>query len=336
VTSYTWTEPGAHEVAAGVYRIPLPMPDDGLRAVNVYALRTDDGLVLVDGGWAGPEGRNALVKALAHIGASPQEIDRFLVTHVHRDHYTLAAMMRREFGAKVCLGRDERATLELMRQPERSPIAGQIAKLAELGAPALADRLAARVGGLRDVADWEPPDEWLDEGRMLLPGGRELQAVHTPGHTAGHLVFHDIANGLLFAGDHVLPVITPSIGLEASLSGDPLSAFLRSLAAIRARPDALLLSAHGPVAPSTHARIDELVDHHGARLDEIHRLATAGAETPADIAEAMRWTRRGLRWSELDPFSAMMAVFETTAHLTLLIAQGRLSMTMRDGVRHYH
>ena len=33
-----WTEPGAFEVAPGVHRIPLPLPNDGLRAVNVYAV----------------------------------------------------------------------------------------------------------------------------------------------------------------------------------------------------------------------------------------------------------------------------------------------------------
>ena len=30
-----WTEEGAWLVAPGVYRIPLPLPMDGLRAVNV-------------------------------------------------------------------------------------------------------------------------------------------------------------------------------------------------------------------------------------------------------------------------------------------------------------
>ena len=36
-----WTLPGAYEVADGVHRIPLPLPMDGLRAVNVYALETE-------------------------------------------------------------------------------------------------------------------------------------------------------------------------------------------------------------------------------------------------------------------------------------------------------
>jgi len=41
-----WTAAGVFEVAPGVYRIPLPLPNDGLRAVNVYAVVDGDGLVL--------------------------------------------------------------------------------------------------------------------------------------------------------------------------------------------------------------------------------------------------------------------------------------------------
>ncbi|WP_308253006.1 hypothetical protein [Pseudonocardia sp. ICBG601] len=33
--------PGVFRSAPGVYRIPLPLPQDGLRAVNVYALADD-------------------------------------------------------------------------------------------------------------------------------------------------------------------------------------------------------------------------------------------------------------------------------------------------------
>ena len=63
-----WTEPGAHPVAPGVHRIPLPLPMDGLRAVNVYVLETDDGLTLIDGGWAIEESRTLLEKSLGTLG----------------------------------------------------------------------------------------------------------------------------------------------------------------------------------------------------------------------------------------------------------------------------
>jgi glyoxylase-like metal-dependent hydrolase (beta-lactamase superfamily II) len=159
--------------------------------------------------------------------------------------------------------------------------------------------------------------------------------VHTPGHTAGHLVFHDLAAGLLFAGDHVLPTITPSIGFEPVLQADPLGAFLRSLALVRSRPDARLLPAHGPVTDSVHARVDELVAHHGRRLDEVLAAVPQTDGSPAQMAGVLRWTRHGRRLDELDGFNRMLATFETAAHLDLLVAQGRLTRQDDGGVLRY-
>ena len=43
------------------------------------------------------------------------------------------------------------------------------------------------------------------------------------------MVYLDEADGLLFAGDHVLPHITPSIGFEVGEPGLPLADYLHSL-----------------------------------------------------------------------------------------------------------
>lgn len=99
-----WTEPGAHYVAPGVHRIPLPLPGDRLRAVNVYAVEQPDGLALVDGGWGVTETGPALSRALRRLGHRPTDVRRVLVTHVHRDHYTHAVVLRREHGARISLG----------------------------------------------------------------------------------------------------------------------------------------------------------------------------------------------------------------------------------------
>ena len=88
-----WAAPGVYEVDPGVYRIPLPLPHDGLKAVNVYALRDGEGLVLVDSGWSIAEARALLDKSLAALGHGLGDVRRFLVTHVHRDHYTLAVQL---------------------------------------------------------------------------------------------------------------------------------------------------------------------------------------------------------------------------------------------------
>ena len=332
----TWTDPGCFAVAPGVHRIPLPLPNDGLRAVNVYVLKTPDGLVLVDGGWAIPEAKDVLAAGLVELDAGLPDIRRFLVTHVHRDHYTMAVALRREGTATVGLGRGEKPTLDLLQRADRGPLSAQVSQLRRVGARELADGLERATAGVNmDATDWESPDEWLEEGPVSLPGGRLLEAVATPGHTAGHLVFHDLAAGLLFAGDHVLPTITPSIGFEPVLQDAPLAAFLRSLALVRSRPDARLLPAHGAVTDSVHARVDELVAHHGRRLDEALAAVPGSDGSPAEVAAVLRWTRHGRTLDELDGFNRMLAVFETAAHLDLLVAQERLVREEVDGVLRY-
>jgi glyoxylase-like metal-dependent hydrolase (beta-lactamase superfamily II) len=149
------------------------------------------------------------------------------------------------------------------------------------------------------------------------------------------VVFHDTGGQVLFAGDHVLPAITPSIGFEPVLSDDPLGAFLGSLTLMRSRPDARLLPAHGPITGSTHARVDELIAHHGTRLDETEAAIRGGAQTAPEAAAVLRWTRRGRELADLDPFNQMLAISETAAHLQLLAAQGRVTRHEADGLRYY-
>jgi glyoxylase-like metal-dependent hydrolase (beta-lactamase superfamily II) len=329
-----WTEPGVYEVADGVFRIPLPLPSDGLRAVNVYAIRDGDELVLIDSGWAIAEAKDTLRTALAGIDAGLGDVRRFLVTHVHRDHYTQAVVLRREFGTDIFLGKEEQHTLDRILNRAGQPFF--VVRLRGAGAVALAERMAAvRRAPDSERGMWEQPDEWLADRATARIGSRELTAVHTPGHTRGHLVFDEPATGLLFAGDHVLPHITPSIGFEGEPAEFPLRDYLESLRLVRGMPDARLLPAHGPVSPSVHARVDELLVHHDRRLEIIYGLAAQGASTAFEIAGLMTWTRHERKLSEMDPFNEMLAILETKSHLDVLMLQGRLTRVEVDGVHHY-
>jgi glyoxylase-like metal-dependent hydrolase (beta-lactamase superfamily II) len=330
----SWSEPCTELVAPDVYRIPLPLPEsNALRAVNVYAIVGPDGLVLIDAGWAHEPAFEGLLSALAQIGAGAGDIHRVLVTHLHRDHYSQAVTLRRRFGTAVALGSGERTSFDLVHSPGARLNGRHIAGLRAAGAAELADRVTEQFGvhGY-DLSGWDYPDHWLAAGPVTLPGERELTAIETPGHTRGHLVFHDLAARLLFAGDHVLPHITPSIAFEPEPESLPLRAFLNSLQLVRSRPDAMLLPAHGPVTPSTHARIDELLAHHDYRLAEAVEALSGTVTTAFDVAQVLRWTRHGRSLDELDLANSMLAVLETTAHLELLVAQGRIERQLADGV----
>lgn len=321
-------------MAPGVHRIPLPLPSDTLKAVNVYVIEGEEGFTLIDGGWAVEAARDVFVRSMRRLGASPRHIRRFLVTHVHRDHYSMAAILGTEFGIEVALGAGEKPTLDLLRaaDPRTSPF---IPSLVSAGAAELAESWEQEHDVVTNAAVWRYPDVWLRGDHGIDIGGRTLDAVHTPGHTAGHFVFLDQSADLLFAGDHVLPTITPSIGFTMPPAPNPLGAFMASLTKVRSLPDCRLLPAHGPVTPSSHQRVDQLLAHHEERLGKtlyaLHRPRTA-----FEVAHDLGWTRHERAFDELNQFNQGLAAMETKAHLELLVARGLAERTTgTDNVTFY-
>jgi glyoxylase-like metal-dependent hydrolase (beta-lactamase superfamily II) len=323
---YAWIEPGVEDLGGGVHRIPLPLPLDGLKAVNVYAIADPGGVDLIDAGIALVPAREQLAAGLRQIGYELGDVRNFFVTHIHIDHYSLAVELRKTFHNVISLGEEERANLVATREMVngRGNRFFGIDGLRRLGALELVTELSAQHRQPPAIVDWEDPDRWLADGTDLDLRTRTLRAVHTPGHTRGHLVYHDAAAQLMFAGDHVLPHITPSIGFEPAGNRMALSDYLGSLARMLALPDAQLLPAHGPVADSTHERVHELLAHHDTRLAETLGAVQAGHATAFEAAKAIKWTRRHREFADLDLFSQVMSVNETAAHLEVLAMRGQV------------
>ena len=338
---HAWTEPGAEDLGGGVYRIPLPLPMHGLKAVNVYAITDDQGVDLIDAGVAMVQARDRLTEGLRQIGYDLGDIRNFFVTHIHIDHYSLAVELRQTLHNVIVLGEGERANLIAINDMLRDRV-GRVfgGDLHRLGAAELATSLAAADGqdrrGMPRFTAWEDPDRWLADGTDLDLRSRTLRAVHTPGHTRGHVIFHDATARIIFAGDHVLPHITPSIGFEAAPHRLALRDYLSSLRRTLTLPDARLLPAHGPVTGSTHDRVNELLAHHDLRLAEIHQAVLAGHATAYEVAKSIRWTRQQLPFGELDLMSQFLSVNETGAHLEVLTIRGQLAHEVsQDGIDLY-
>jgi glyoxylase-like metal-dependent hydrolase (beta-lactamase superfamily II) len=325
---YAWTEPKVEDLGGGVHRIPLPLPLDGLKAVNVYAITDPGGVDLIDAGMALVAAREWLTEALRQLGYGLGDVRNFFVTHIHIDHYSLAVKLRREFHNLISLGEDERANMIATREMLNGLGSHRVfgaENLRRLGASELAARLPELEWQGPMFTDWEDPDRWVADGADLDLRTRTLHAVHTPGHTRGHLVYQDAAAGVMFAGDHVLPHITPSIGFEPAGNRMALRDYLSSLARTLALPDARLYPAHGPVTGSTHERVNELLAHHDARLAETLTAVGAGHATPFEVAKAIKWTRRQRLFDDLDLFAQIQAVNETAAHLEVLLVRGQVT-----------
>lgn len=338
-----WSDPGAEMVAPGVHRLPLPLPGDGLRAVNVYAIEDGDRIALVDAGWHREDAWDELGRGLAQFGAEVGDVSTVLVTHVHHDHYGQAPRLREASGAVVVLGEHERRSIVAIMDPEaRVDAQLQGARLLRRnGAGELADELRradmTRDGApIGDTGRWELPDVFVADGRTIELSDRELEVVHTPGHTRGHVSFMDRAAGGLYAGDHVLPHITPSLGVEPFNDGLALGRYLTALARVRALPVSTVFPAHGPVFDDLAGRVDELLEHHEVRLRACEAAVRGGAHDGFAVAHVLRWTRRERHYDELDLFNRMLAVNETVAHLELLAAQGALTRSADEERVAYH
>jgi glyoxylase-like metal-dependent hydrolase (beta-lactamase superfamily II) len=186
-----------------------------------------------------------------------------------------------------------------------------------------------------DLTNWEDPDRWLQDGVELPLSTRTLRVIATPGHTRGHVVYHDPGAQVLFGGDHVLPHITPSIGFELVRPPSPLRDYLTSLKLTRAMPDARLLPAHGPVTTSVHDRVDELLAHHEKRLSATLDAVQGGAQTGFEVAKVLTWTRHERHLDDLDLFNQIMAVNETMAHLQVLVERGLLRSETIEQIVHF-
>ncbi len=332
-----WSDPEVETVAPGVHRAPVPMPHDGLKAINVYVIEDGDGITLVDAGFDGEGSREAVEAGLAVAGAGLGDVRRMLITHFHHDHLGQATALRRAGAGGYLMGEGEKPNLAHITTDPNASFATRMDALERHGAVDLAAAGRERGSRLSEPVDWDQPMAWLGDGEDVEVAGQPLTAVATPGHTRGHLCFHNAGRRILFAGDHVLPHITPSIGFETETDAMALGNFLASLAKVAVLDVDLVLPAHGAVFTDLGRRVDELVAHHDVRLAAcVDAIAETGSHART-VAGRLGWTRREKAFDVLDGFNQVLAVWETAAHLELLAARGRLRRHVaEDGAITFH
>jgi glyoxylase-like metal-dependent hydrolase (beta-lactamase superfamily II) len=288
----------------------------------VYALAVPGGLGLIDTGWDSEESWAALTAGLAAIGAELADVRGVLVTHLHPDHLGLAGRVRAESDAWIAMHPADAVLVEARnRQNGIDVTTAEIELLVGLGA----DRRDAEsdVGspeGMEPFLQMAVADRLLEHGDLADLDGWRLRAVHTPGHTPGHLCFAEERTGLFFAGDHVLPRISPNISTGPTSEADPLRSYLTSLGAVRDLAPSEVLPAHEWRFTGLADRVDQLLAHHEQRLTELLDAVRAHPRsTPWDLAAHLTWSRP---WSSYERRMRIFAVTETDSHLRLLASRG--------------
>jgi len=179
-------------------------------------------------------GRAALIdpggeaeRLLAEVAQRGLTLEKILLTHGHLDHVGAAVELRDALGIPI-IGpqREEQFWLDLL--PQQAELFGF--------PPAVAFT----------------PDRWLEDGDRVEVGSLQMDVLHCPGHTPGHVVFFQPQARLAFVGD---VLFKGSIGRTDFPRGDHAAL----LAAIRDKlfplgDDVRFVPGHGAMSTFGHER----------------------------------------------------------------------------------
>ncbi|TDV56328.1 MBL fold metallo-hydrolase [Actinophytocola oryzae] len=313
--------PGPAEVAGGVWSVALPFPNP-LGFAFSYVVPVAGGVVVVDAGWDSDTCWEAFLAGLASAGAGLDDLVGVVITHVHPDHYGLAERIRATTAAWIAVHPAERPRIAAGEHDRERAITDMAEWLRQAGAPASEfAELESDAADMKARISMVVPEHDLLDGDAVPGTDGSLIAVHTPGHTPGHLCFHDQQRRLLFTGDHILPRVTPNVSKRPQSDVDPLRDFLASLRKVGGYGDVAVLPGHEWTFHGLDDRLDYLLAHHEERLTEIEAAVGAGAGTVWEVVRAVTWSRP---FERLRGRARRSAIGETFSHLYRLAAAQRV------------
>ncbi|MEJ7617076.1 MAG: MBL fold metallo-hydrolase [Pyrinomonadaceae bacterium] len=235
-------------------------------------------LIVIDPASPDSNEQLALANCLDELRRANRRVREIILTHHHPDHIGGVAALQAHLGEHV-------------------PVAAH-----RLTAEALAERADFRV--TRHIEDNELIH--LDGAPPLA-----LRAVHSPGHTRGHLCFYEEGRGVLISGDAV-------VGLGSVLIDPPegnMRDYLATLRRLRALPHLfVLLGGHGPAVGNPAAKIDEYLAHRLERERQILAAVGDGLKRPPEIVARV--------YTDVSLLAHSMAERAVIAHLEKLEAEG--------------
>jgi glyoxylase-like metal-dependent hydrolase (beta-lactamase superfamily II) len=161
----------------------------------------------------------------------------------------------------------------------------------------------------------------LTDGQRFSVPGAEIEAVHTPGHSADHVVFFERGSGSLFTGDAV-------VGRGTSFIDPPdgdLAAYLVSLHRMQELAPRTIYPGHGPVITDAVAKLAAYVSHRAEREAQVVAGLEDGDRTVAQLVARI--------YADFPTDVHALAARSVTAHLIKLEREGRLKKAGRGATQ---
>ena len=327
-------EPGhKRAIAPGIWWIRKPLPF-ALDHINLWLLRDcfdgRDGWTVIDCGIASETTQRLWQQVIADdLEGLP--IVRILCTHMHPDHLGNAAWLQ-----GLASDASPNAAMPPLWMTLGEYAMGRVMQAALTGTDGPGIVAHYRAHGLADEAAIASLGERTGYFGKLVPAmplayrriahdevisiGNDTWRVITGfGHSPEHAALYAERAHILIAGDMLLPRISTNVSVHAlEPEANPVQQFVDSIRRFEPLPeDTLVLPSHGRPFKHMHRRIEQLIEHHDARLAEVLEFC-ASPRTAADIVPIM--FKR-----PLDTHQLFFAFGEALAHLHALWYAGSLT-----------
>ena len=308
------------------------------RVTNAYVIEGSKGSILVDCGLDSSEAIWAFREELRVEGLSFEQIGWIVVTHMHPDHFGLAAKLKEICGAKIVMHSLEASLIDARYADYRQLSERLEAMLVSFGVP------AAEAAQMREASTWASkfvtpvhPDILVEEGEIVSNGTFQLEVIHTPGHSPGHICLYEPRKRRLFTGDHVMFDAVPEVGLHPQSGADPIGDYMESLDHIGENPVSFVFPGHGPVFNSLGIRSEEIRREYGARRQQIVDVLEKGMMTAYRTACELKWKSNGayVAYEDLTFRERRASVCSVAAWLVRLVDEGEVAALDREGITTY-
>lgn len=184
---------------------------------NTYVVSDETGeAVVIDAGCYFPQEKEALKN---YLESEDLTLKLVLNTHLHFDH---------QFGNRFLF---ETYGLRPHAHPEDEFLLEKVVT-------------GASIYGFPVTENAMPVGHYLNEGDRITFGKTTFECIHVPGHCPGHLVFHDVENKVLFAGDVLFRGSVGRTDLERGNHSQLITGITEKLLILP--DDTRVYSGHGP------------------------------------------------------------------------------------------
>ena len=320
--------------------------------VQIYLVESDP-VSLIDTGVKSGASRENLESALDVLGLGLEDVQRIVLTHSHADHLGQAQTVREANpDVEVWAHEAEAPFIQPSSRQGDDHLEDTDALFLAFGVPEdLIERQNRRASeSARSTALHPPLSEPTRVDRLLRDAERipfkdfELRVIHTPGHTAGHIVLHEANSGALITGDHIMGDAVPytdtyyTSGLPDP--ADPLRrrprfkglpAYMRSIRELRRGSFELILPAHGGIISQPDRAIEDALLFYEVRIQRIERGLRTLAAMGQDVTAWEIWCAL---FPNADPVMEMRKRMLMVIGALDVLEEGGRCQTMRrdDGV----